>query len=262
MISILLTIPRPQRDQVIAELWEAGTTGIDEEDDTRLRAYFEDTCDAPRIARAFAAYDPQVRVEEQRDWVAAARDMWQPVAVGERFYLVPAWRDDPARCGRVRLKINPGMACGTGSHPATQLCLMGLERTLEPRQTVLDVGTGSGILAHAAALLGAETVIACDIDHDAARIARENFASTLFAIGVFTGSLRSVRSEAVDLLLANISAPALAQLAPEMRRVLRGGGHMVLSGFGHRQTAGVLAALGNSAPATRLNREDWVCLIL
>ncbi len=105
----------------------------------------------------------EARQEEDRDWVEAAREMLQPMEVGERFFLVPEWRDDPAPAGRFRMVVNPGMAFGTGVHETTRLCLEALERYVRPGMDVLDVGTGSGILARAAGLLGARRVYACDI---------------------------------------------------------------------------------------------------
>ena len=96
----------------------------------------------------------RLRVEEDRDWVQTARDLMRPMAVGKRFYLVPAWRDDPAPEGRLRIAVNPGLAFGTGVHETTRLCLEALEDYLAPGMSVLDVGTGSGILAEAARLLG------------------------------------------------------------------------------------------------------------
>src|SRR5205823_3181265 len=141
------------KDEVIAELWEAGTIGITEESES-VRAFFDDTCNLEAIQRQFAAYDPQVSVEENRDWVKESQTYWEPFAVGERFYLVPEWCEDPPPTGRMRLTTYPGMACGTGVHPATQLCLMAMEKHVRDNDTVLDVGTGTGILAQAALLLG------------------------------------------------------------------------------------------------------------
>src|ERR1700691_2629248 len=93
------------------------------------------------------------------------RDAWPPLCVGERFYLVAPWHAAvQAPAGRMRLEIYPGMACGTGRHPATQLCLQAIERYVKPGAQVLDVGSGSGILSDAARLLGAGVVIACDVD--------------------------------------------------------------------------------------------------
>ncbi|HUS07110.1 MAG TPA: 50S ribosomal protein L11 methyltransferase, partial [Bryobacteraceae bacterium] len=137
MISLRLAVSEKDKDRVIAELWELGTLGITEETGG-LRAFFEQQDDS--LLEAFAPFHPEIVPEIERDWEAEAQAAWQPFAVGERFYLVPEWRDDPAPCGRVRLRTYPGMACGTGAHPATQLCLQAMERYPLEGKRVLDVG--------------------------------------------------------------------------------------------------------------------------
>src|ERR1700720_323256 len=127
---------------------------------------------------------------EDRDLLIA--ELWEQ---GSRFFLVPAWRDDPAPAGRFRITVNPGMAFGTGVHETTQLCLEALEKYLTPGMTVLDVGTGSGILAEAARLLGARFVYACDTDPVAVQIAGHGFV----------GSVDAIAGASVDLVVANIS---------------------------------------------------------
>ncbi|HLI85386.1 MAG TPA: 50S ribosomal protein L11 methyltransferase, partial [Bryobacteraceae bacterium] len=161
MFSLEIHCPPESLDLLIADLWERGCAGITELDGGAVRAFFED---AARRQELLARYpEAVVRSEEPRDWVREARDLLQPMAVGERFFLVPEWRDDPAPAGRFRIAVNPGLAFGTGVHETTQLVLEALEKSLRPGMTVLDVGTGSGILAEAAELLGAGKVFACDI---------------------------------------------------------------------------------------------------
>jgi ribosomal protein L11 methyltransferase len=144
------------------------------------------------------------------------------MAVGERFFLAPFWRDDPTPDGRVRITVNPGMAFGTGVHETTQLCLEALEKYLTPGMSVLDVGTGSGILAEAARLLGARFVYACDVDPVAVQIAGN----------AFVGSVDAIADASADLVVANISPEAIVSLAPDLLRVLRRpGGVMLASGF-------------------------------
>jgi ribosomal protein L11 methyltransferase len=115
------------------------------------------------------------------------------------------------------------MAFGTGAHESTQLCLEALERELRPDMIVLDIGTGSGILAEAAGLLGAKLVIACDIDPIAVQLARQPLS--------FIGTANAIRTASADLLVANISPEAIIALAPELMRVLHKGGMAILSGF-------------------------------
>jgi ribosomal protein L11 methyltransferase len=217
MFSLEIEFDTDDHDLLIAELWEAGPAGIVELSPRKLRAFF----DGDRKA-LLARYPGSVlREEEDRDWVQSARDLLQPMTVGERFFLVPEWRDDPTPDGRFRIVVNPGMAFGTGVHETTRLCIEALETYLRPGARVLDVGTGSGILAKAAALLGAERVWACDVDPVAVEIAGTGFV----------GSVDAVQSGVADVVLANISPEAIVALSKDLVRVLRPGGVLLASGF-------------------------------
>src|SRR5215831_2815552 len=145
MFSLEIECDPDDRDLLIAELWEHGSEGIVELSPDTVRAFFDDSADRRALRSQFPG--AREREEEQRDWVQSARDLLQPMRVGQRFFLVPEWRDDPAPDGRFRITINPGLAFGTGVHETTQLCLEALEEYVRPGVTVLDVGTGSGILA-------------------------------------------------------------------------------------------------------------------
>ena len=246
---ISLFFERPAREELlIAELWQAGTAGIAEEDGG-LRAFFESP-DEAGLAQRFAAWTPSIRREEPIDWERVSRDAWPPVLAGERFFLVAPWCTDPTPPGRLRLEMEPGMACGTGRHPATQLCLRALERVLRPGDTVLDVGTGSGILCEAARLLGAGKIAGCDIDADAIRIARRRLETPLFV-----GSVDAVRQAWAGVIVANINSFAIEKLAPEFERVRTAGGSLILSGFPEWDLP------QGFHPRETLQQEEWVCWI-
>src|SRR5579885_385842 len=219
MFSLEIDCAPDRRDLLIADLWERGVAGVVALTPSRVRAFFEDETGRDALLAAYPG--ASIREEEERDWVGEAREMLQPMPVGERFFLVPEWRDDPAPPGRFRIAVNHGMAFGTGAHETTQLCLEALEDFLKPGMTVLDVGAGSGILARAARLLGAGRVYSCDIDPVAVAIAGEGFI----------GSVDAVRSAAADLTVANISPEAIIQLAPDLLRSLRPEGVLLASGF-------------------------------
>ena len=208
MYYVRLEVEPERVDTLIAQLWEAGTTGVIEGAGF-VEAFFEDLA-------AAVAFGTPVRTAD-RDWVQETEDAWPPILAGEKFFVVAPWRKEPTPPGRFRLEINPGMQCGTGQHPCTRLCLEALERMIRPGDRVLDVGTGSGILAIAAKMLGAAMVVACDIDSAAAREA-------LF----FIGSVDAVRSGAFDVVVANISEVVIGDLKPEFERVAP---HRILSGF-------------------------------
>jgi ribosomal protein L11 methyltransferase len=219
MYCLRLEVEPERVDTLLAELWEAGTAGV-VEGDGFLEAFFDDLEAAARFGTPILAAD--------RDWVRETEDAWPPLLVGEKFFVVAPWRREPTPPGRFRLEINPGMQCGTGQHPCTRLCLEAMEQLLRPGDRVLDVGTGSGILSIAAKLLGASTVVACDIDAEVARGA-----------AFFIGSVDAVRSGAFDLAVANISEIVIGDLKADFERVAP---RRILSGF--QDQAG-----------------DWTCLV-
>lgn len=221
-----------EKDILVANLWERGSTGIVEGDlpggRCSLRAYFDNDADASALSDAFQA---RSEAAEDLDWVALARERLQPMAVGSRFFLVPEWRDDPAPPGRFRIAINSGLAFGTGAHESTRLCLELVEKYIQRGMTVADVGTGSGILSEAAAYMGAARVFACDVDETAVEVAMRNFRKAGTPALAFTGSVNALRSDSCDAITANITAEWIVALAPEWVRVLRPGGFAILSGF-------------------------------
>jgi len=195
-------------DLLIGRLWEAGTLGISEGDGF-VDAFFEDA----GVASQFGV--PQA--VEDVDWVARTHEAFPPLLVGKRFFLAPPWRTEPTPPGRLRLVINPGAQCGTGYHRCTQLCLEAMEELIRPGDSVLDVGSGSGVLSLAAKLLGAGRVVSCDIDPDAK--GPECF---------FVGSVDAVRSGTFDLVVANINEDVMGSMRADFERVAR---VRILSGF-------------------------------
>src|SRR5580658_4226748 len=185
MFSIDLHCKQESRDMTIADLWEAGCTGIVEPEGDVLRVFFDDDA---RQADLLARFGGVALSADLRDWVAFAREYLKPMEIGERIFVCPEWRDDPTPPGRVRIEVNAGLAFGTGAHETTRLCLEAIERRLNPGMTVVDVGTGSGILAEAAAKLGAGRVQACDTDPEAVVAAAENFARAGVDVTLSTGS--------------------------------------------------------------------------
>jgi ribosomal protein L11 methyltransferase len=235
MFSLEIACAAERLDLLIADLWEQGCAGISELDGGRVRAFFEDSADRDLLRERYPG--AIARREEERDWVQSARELLPPICVGARLFLVPEWRDDPTPPGRFRITVNPGLAFGTGVHETTQLALEALEEYVRPSTTVLDVGTGSGILSEAAALLGAAKVIACDPDPEAITIARRRVPLS------FVGSVGAVRSAVADLVVANISPEAIIALARELLRVLRPGGLLLASGFEIHEVKMIRAAL-------------------
>ena len=248
MFSLEIECDPEDRDLLIADLWDLHSAGIAELSNSRVRAFFEDSADRSELARLFPG--SRLRVEEERDWVQSARDLLQPMEVGARFFLVPEWRDDPTPAGRFRIVVNPGMAFGTGVHESTRLCLEALEEFVKAGDGVLDVGTGSGILAQAAALLGAGKVYACDIDPVAVEIAKSGFI----------GSVDAVASSSVDVVVANINPETIVRIASDLVRALRPGGVLLVSGLELNEVDQVRAALP-SAHEVR-TKGNWALVIV
>ena len=237
MFSLEIECGAEDRDLLMAELWERGTAGVVELDAQRVRAFFEDAAERRTLIGLYPG--AQLREEENVDWAAHARGLFQPIEAGRRFYLTPPWRDDPAPEGRFRIVVNPGLAFGTGAHESTQLCLEAMEDFVKPGMTVLDVGTGSGILAHAALLLGAGKAIACDTDAEAIEVAAGLGADSLR----FVGSVDAVAAGCADIVVANINPDAILPHAPALLRARKPGGVLLASGFEGPEIELVRAAL-------------------
>jgi ribosomal protein L11 methyltransferase len=218
MFSIDLACTPEDKDFTIAELWEAGCSGIVEldnaelDDQRRVRAFFDDDARQPELHSRFGG---EVKPADTRDWVAFAHEYLQPMEIAERIFVCPEWRADPTPPGRIRIVVNAGLAFGTGAHETTRLCLEAIERHLKPGMTVVDVGTGSGILAEAALKLGAGKVYANDNDPEAVVVARENFERAGVDVTLSIGSAGDLPTACADLVLANISPAWIADLAPE-----------------------------------------------
>src|SRR5580700_11698913 len=186
MFSIDLACAPEDKDLTIAELWESECTGIIELDDMgSLRVFFDDDARAAGLQSRFGG---DIKPADTRDWVAFAHEYLKPMEIGERIFVCPEWRDDPTPPGRIRIVVNAGLAFGTGANETTRLCLEAIERHLKPGMSVVDVGTGSGILAEAAVKLGACKVFANDNDPDAVAVANENFEKACVAVSLSIGS--------------------------------------------------------------------------
>jgi len=224
------------------------------------------------LSQLYPLPEPEVRRLATADWSEAWKQHYAPIRVGQRLLVVPAWDETAEAGGRVVVRLDPGMAFGTGQHPSTQLCLRLLEAVLRPGDRVLDVGCGSGILAIAAAKLGAGEVWAVDIDEVAVRATCENAALNALpcrregpvkgGIYVQHGSV-DVAAGPFDLILMNILAEVIVSLMPETAPRLAPGGRLILGGILAPREEVVCDAL--AAHRLRLlKREqagDWISLL-
>jgi ribosomal protein L11 methyltransferase len=201
---------------------------------------------------------------DEEDWSEAWKKHFVVHRPARHVVIKPSWLEYPPQPGEVVVELDPGAAFGTGLHPTTMLCLEALEDIVRPGMRVYDVGTGSGILAIAAARLGAARVVAVDTDPVAVRVARENVERNGLGgrVEVAEGSATPEVSGGFDLVLANIVANTIVQLAPSLRAALRPGGALVVSGIIRGRTPEVRAALRAAGLRNIVSRRsgDWLAL--
>ena len=218
---------------------------------TTVKAYFSSADDMDARLAEISAFledlaavnpglsiaQPSVTMVKSEDWSTSWKANFKPLRIGRRLLIVPSWEQAEAGPDDIVLSLDPGMAFGTGGHETTRLCLEQLEKVLLCRPSahpasVLDLGTGSGILAMAAARLGAGSVCAVDIDPEAVEVARENMAINGLAerIECSTAPLETLDGT-FDVILANILAEELVRLAPKLTSRLACGGVLILSGI-------------------------------
>jgi ribosomal protein L11 methyltransferase len=205
------------------------------------------------------------RFVQDEDWAEAWKRFYHPLRVGRSLVIKPSWESFSPRPGDQIIELDPGMAFGTGAHPTTQLCLALLEERLTPGDRVLDLGTGSGILAIAAAMLGASRVLALDLDPIAVAAARENAARNSAAdrVTVHEGSVEAAGRASYDLVVSNILADVIRDLAPDLARLTRPGGLLLASGIIADRAGEVVAALAAAGLHVEAERADqeWRALV-
>jgi ribosomal protein L11 methyltransferase len=235
---------------------------------TRVAALFDVDADLhavrQRLAECFGPAVLQRTIEEQlddQDWERAWLDRFHPMQFGERLWICPAGQRPPEAPDQVLIDLDPGLAFGTGTHPTTELCLQWLDGHAPRGEHVLDYGCGSGILAIAALKLGAASVWAVDIDRQALWATRENAARNQVEARLKTGLPDELPEQRFDLLLANILANPLIELASRLACLVRPGGRLVLSGVLSEQARDVQNAyepwFDFSSP---VGRQGWIRL--
>ncbi len=262
MYLLRLTCPAEHIDDICGQLWETGAVGIQEIDEGHrviLIAGFEDNVNRRELLARFRLHLPEWQQADATDWVEHTRQAWPARTVGERLVLVPPWSTDPTPPGRARIIHNPGLACGTGEHPCTQLALRALEKCVTPRSKVIDIGTGSGILAIAALRLGAEVACGFDTDLTALDAARENFLLNELTPMLVAGSADSIDDASSEITVANISGTVLLSILEDLMRITRANGWLILTGFPESE-AGTFRQLFPSAEISSL--EEWQCAIV
>lgn len=273
-----VTLESAAREAVEYALMEAGASGTETAETgeaMRVAGYFDHAPEREAVracvldALRIYALPPasvraiEVREVEARDWLGEWKKSWRPVEVGARFVVAPPWGEVEDRPGRICIRIEPGMAFGTGTHETTRLCLVALEKHFAGG-TLLDVGTGTGILAIAAAKLDPRArVEACDTDAEAVEIARENAALNGVAaqVNFRTGTIEETGAS-FDCVCANLTADVILPLLPALTGATCG--RLILSGILDTQADAVrarLAELGINETQTE-SAGEWVAIIV
>ena len=216
-----------------------------------------------RMEAAGIPYTVRTAGVAQEDWQNGWRKYYHPMEIGRRLAVVPSWQAYDT--DRVKLLLDPGLAFGTGGHETTSLCLEALDELTAGGERVLDIGTGSGILAIAALKLGAACAEGVDIDPVAVRTACENAALNGVA-GQFTGLVGDLSDKAggtYQIITANIVANAIISLAPAVPGLLAEGGHFIASGIIDTRAQEVAEALAKAGLtiAQRKDKRGWVCFV-
>jgi ribosomal protein L11 methyltransferase len=275
---VLVDVAAGEADEVAALLFELGAGGVEERDDQTLTrgpgsgqvtlvGSFAGRVLAENAAAALEVHwSPRVEEVLGDEWRDAWKRYFVPFHLTERVTIKPPWEAyQPSRPGEIVIELEPGRAFGTGLHATTAL----VARALEARATcvsgarVLDVGTGSGILALLALALGASTVRAIDVDADAIEVARDNFRrnDALARIEADTAPLQSI-GEAYDVVTANIEARVLIAMAEPLARCVGPGGVLILSGILEPQASEVRAAFPALVLEEAATFGEWIALVL
>lgn len=242
-----------------------GTTPLWEQ--TQLTGLFDSSRDLETVLSELASrFGDEVIVQsgqedlEEQDWERTWMNDFKPMLFGNHLWIVPSWHDAPNPDG-ANIQLDPGLAFGTGTHPTTALCLEWLDTHPPKAKLVIDYGCGSGILAIAALKLGADQVIGVDTDPQALRASGENATKNRVEEKLELFLPEAMPAAQCDLLLANILANPLTELAEKMANLVRSGGNIVLSGILTEQAEElqqVYAQWFDMAPIT--HKEDWVRL--
>ncbi|MBO0996522.1 50S ribosomal protein L11 methyltransferase [Bacillus sp. SD075] len=202
----------------------------------------------------------------EEEWATAWKKYYNPVKISERFTIVPTWEDyTPVSSDELIIELDPGMAFGTGTHPTTVMCIQALERTVRPGDLVVDVGTGSGVLSIAAALLDAKRIQSLDLDEVAVQSAIQNVElnNVQDKVSVSQGNLLDGVNEQADIVVANILAEVIMRFTDDVAKVVKPGGYFIASGIIQTKKQDVkdaIIASGFTVEETIL-MEDWVAII-
>lgn len=246
----------------------------EDEDNPDLRRRIEEVL--YHMGRLYPLPPPIFRQLQEEDWANAWKAHYHPFRIGNKIWIQPSWLEQEAGApgedgiqpGDVVLTLDPGMAFGTGLHPTTQMCLLALEKLVQPGMTVLDVGTGSAILAIAAAKLGAVSLLGIDTDRLAVDAAQANAAQNDVTeqVTIRQGTLDTVTQRGWDIVVVNILAPVIISLfaQDQLLDYVAGNGRLILSGIIEEQGVGVETAVATAGGRIieTYQIRDWMAYVV
>lgn len=260
--------------------WDFADINIFEygKDKAVLKAYFHEEIDQKEIVKEIEDrikgleahgiflknYIVTSSTVREEDWANNWKKYYKPTRVGERFLIRPLWEDYTAKEGEIVISMDPGMAFGTGTHETTRMCLEALERYIRQDTRVLDIGTGSGILAIGASLLGAREVVGVDLDPVAVASAKENVSyNNLGNVEILEGNLMEVVDGEADIIVANIIAEIIVVLIDDVYKKLQDGGVFISSGIIKEKEELVTRKLLDSGFFIKETnyQGEWVCIV-
>lgn len=244
-----------------------------------VTAYYPDTMDLEAVKAEieaglaelpdFGVATGAVRIDSQdlaeEDWAENWKKYYEPARITSDLTIVPSWTDYEATAGEKIIKLDPGMAFGTGTHPTTKMSLFALSQVLRGGETVIDVGTGSGVLSIASSLLGAKEIFAYDLDDVAVRVAQENIDMNpgMENIHVAAGDLLKGVTQEADVIVANILADILIHLTDDAYRLVKDEGYLIMSGIIAEKLDTVLEAAYSAGffLETHMIQGEWNCVV-
>ncbi|MCA1025424.1 50S ribosomal protein L11 methyltransferase [Cytobacillus kochii] len=202
----------------------------------------------------------------EEEWATAWKKYYHPVKISKRFTIVPTWEEyTPVSSDELIIELDPGMAFGTGTHPTTVMCIQALEHIVTSGDHIIDVGTGSGVLSIAGAMLGAENITALDLDEVAVRSAKINIKLNKVQdiVEVSQGNLLDNITVQAEVVVANILAEVIVSFTDDVAQVVKPGGHFIASGIIQQKKQAVKEAMISSGfdIVETIQMEDWVAII-
>ncbi|WP_320044679.1 50S ribosomal protein L11 methyltransferase [uncultured Desulfobacter sp.] len=270
--GVICEVPIPEPDEGF------GTQTLKQPEHNSIIGYLPDTDDSDIMisnikARLAGLADMAVQVDvlsekvDEKDWAHAWKEYFNVTRITDKIVVKPEWKDYTPEPGEVIIHIDPGMAFGTGTHPTTSMCLALLEEYVQPGQTLLDVGCGSGILMICAAKLGADTMTGIDVDPAAVDITRQNLEKNGISLDHVTlkaATLDNTPEIQYDLICANIIAQVIAPIMPDIAARLAPDANAILSGIIEERLPDIYAAMAaqNLECVKKTTHEEWVALVV